>query len=634
MAIPGLQQIITQVTLTTQQAISGWNLFAQAGRAAFQVISTSARQSAAATNASLTQIQNGLMGIGTAAVNTGRTMRQAGISMTIGLSAPVGAMVKTMSSAASEANEMTSRFNILFAKQGDDVKKWSEELGQSIGRSSIKLQGMASTFQAFFVKIDPTGKKAADLSKQFVVMAQDLSSFWDVTEDEALTALRAGLVGEIEPLRKFGILLSEQAVKVQALKMGFHQLNGTFTETEKVQARVALITKQMGAAEGDAKRTSQQFANQVRALQGAWYDLRVEIGQNINEIILPLVIKLKDLLIWFKNLPEGVQTVIAYFALFIMAVGPVLTVVGQLVMGLGWFAQGISFIIPAFRLLTSLLVPFSIALRGIGLAFQFVIGFIGGFGSALTGAIAAVGLWPILIAVALGVALALIIYYWDDIIKAIMSAQKSIETNLKDSWNLIGNIFTTAIQYFQGKWDQFVSYLESKWGAFGTFVITVIENMFSPLTNLINLAKEAFAWINKANAAEASGGGGGIGHMATGGPVPRNMFARIHAGEFVHRAAAVRKYGLHFMQMVNSLALPAAFAGSFADGGLVMGPRSLSMATSGEGGGLGSRPFNLIIDGRTFNNLRAPADTAESLIKYARQRQVQSAGKKPDWYGG
>ncbi|MCV6900945.1 hypothetical protein OE165_28330, partial [Escherichia coli] len=80
--------------------------------------------------------------------------------------------------------------------------------------------------------------------------ADDASSFYNVPLESALEKIRSGLVGEAEPLRAFGVLLSEAAVKQQALAMGVRPVNGELSEQEKVMARVELITKGLNKAQG------------------------------------------------------------------------------------------------------------------------------------------------------------------------------------------------------------------------------------------------------------------------------------------------------------------------------------------------------------------------------------------------
>lgn len=127
--------------------------------------------------------------------------------------------------------------------------------------------------------------------------------------------------------------------------------------------------------------------------------------------------------------------------------------------------------------------------------------------------------------------------------------------------------------------------------------------------------------------------GGGVPQYATGGYVAGpgtgtsdSIPAWLSNGEFVVRAAAVKRFGVDFFRQLNGLSLnPAAFGGrfGFASGGLVGAPSGLSMSSSA-----GGRSFNLVIDGRSFNGLSGGSDTIASLEKYAALRQLSATSKR------
>jgi hypothetical protein len=45
------------------------------------------------------------------------------------------------------------------------------------------------------------------------------------------------------------------------------------------------------------------------------------------------------------------------------------------------------------------------------------------------------------------------------------------------------------------------------------------------------------------------------------------------------------------------------------------------------------RPINLTIGTETFENLQAPEDVAERLVRFSIGKQIRSTGRKPAWYG-
>ena len=121
--------------------------------------------------------------------------------------------------------------------------------------------------------------------------------------------------------------------------------------------------------------------------------------------------------------------------------------------------------------------------------------------------------------------------------------------------------------------------------------------------------------------------------------------ARLSRGEFVIRAAAVRRYGVQFMAALNGMRLrvPAFARGgmvlptptfkmgvpAFAGGGLV----PAGMAASGFGENTGGNAFTLVIGGQTFTGLQASDDAMSSLQRFTNAKMTRSLGRKPSWSG-
>jgi hypothetical protein len=107
-----------------------------------------------------------------------------------------------------------------------------------------------------------------------------------------------------------------------------------------------------------------------------------------------------------------------------------------------------------------------------------------------------------------------------------------------------------------------------------------------------------------------------------------SIIARLSRGEFVMRAASVRKFGADFFERLNSGVLPA-----FATGGLVSLPSpagisSLS-AMSFEGGG--GRPVLLQLPDGSRTELRGSGNAVSDLEKRLRRTSVAQICRKPSW---
>lgn len=261
----------------------------------------------------------------------GGNLQKVGVGMTAALTVPLGAFGVASFKAASDAAELESAFNQTFGNLAGAMNDWATQTGDAMGRSTQSMQKLANTFGIFFNQAAPTREEAAKMSQTFAVLAQDLSSFYNVSESDALAKLRSGLSGESEPLRDFGVFLSEAAVQAKALEMGLAGANNPLTEQEKIMARYAIILEQTKNAQGDVARTSGGTANQMRAAAAAFEELQVVVGTKLLPVLTPLISKLGEMLNWFSQLPEPVQTFAVAAAAIGAAFGPVLGAIGTMI---------------------------------------------------------------------------------------------------------------------------------------------------------------------------------------------------------------------------------------------------------------------------------------------------------------
>ena len=122
------------------------------------------------------------------------------------------------------------------------------------------------------------------MSIGLVRLAGDLASFNNMPTADVLDKLRAGIVGETEPLKSLGININEASLKARALSMGLIGVNDVMTTSARVQASYSLMLQQTSLAQGDFARTSGGLANQQRILAATIGNLKTTLG----EAFLPL----------------------------------------------------------------------------------------------------------------------------------------------------------------------------------------------------------------------------------------------------------------------------------------------------------------------------------------------------------
>lgn len=206
--------------------------------------------------------------------------------------------------AAIDAQEMGSAFEVVFGDMAASVRSWAEETGDALGRSTQEIMRGALAFQELFGQaLQPA--QAAELSKQFAVLTQDLASFKNLSNEVAQQKLFSGLVGEAEPLRAVGVFLSDAAVQAKAAEMGLSGVNDELTDQEKIVARAAIIQEQLANASGDVERTSGSAANQIKTYNAAVEELQVAIGSKLLPTLTPLITQAANIVTAMAQMAQG-----------------------------------------------------------------------------------------------------------------------------------------------------------------------------------------------------------------------------------------------------------------------------------------------------------------------------------------
>jgi hypothetical protein len=181
-------------------------------------------------------------------------------------------------SMASNLEESQSKVNVVFGASAGVVNEFAATSAQAFGITKQAALEATGTFgnllQAF-----GTGKdQAAEMSTTLIGLAADLASFNNTGIEDAIQALRSGLSGETEPLKRFGVALNDVRLKQEATTLGLYDGSGALDINAKTQAAYALILKDTGLAQGDFARTSDGFANQMRILKASLTDAATELG--------------------------------------------------------------------------------------------------------------------------------------------------------------------------------------------------------------------------------------------------------------------------------------------------------------------------------------------------------------------
>jgi len=193
--------------------------------------------------------------------------------------------LKSSVSAASNLAEQQNKVNVVFGKSGQIVNDFAKTTATSMGIANDQALEAAGTFGNLFRTVDLAPEKNAQLSTSLVKLAADMASFNNADPSEVLLALRSGLIGEAEPLRRFGVLLSETRVQQEAMRETGKDNAKQLTDQEKVLARYNLILQDTVPAQGDFARTQDGLANSQRSLTAQIRELSSALGTELMPIV-------------------------------------------------------------------------------------------------------------------------------------------------------------------------------------------------------------------------------------------------------------------------------------------------------------------------------------------------------------
>ena len=204
--------------------------------------------------------------------------------------------VRAIASWINESNEYTENLNLFTVAMGEyaaEAQKYAEHVGEVMGIDPSDWMRSQGVFMTLATGFGVAGDRAAVMSQQLTQLGYDLSSFFNISVEEAMDKLKSGFSGELEPLRNLGYDLSQAKLEAVALSLGIKKSVNSMTQAEKAQLRYYAIMTQVTTVQGDMARTLENPANQLRILRAQVTQAARALGNifiPILNAVLPYVI--------------------------------------------------------------------------------------------------------------------------------------------------------------------------------------------------------------------------------------------------------------------------------------------------------------------------------------------------------
>lgn len=215
--------------------------------------------------------------------------------------------------------EATDLFHNAMGNLSGEADTLISKMQGLLGVDPTKAMTYMATIQSLGTSFGLTSDKAYILSKNLTQLAYDEGSYWNKDVAEAFTAMSSAISGEIEPIRRLGIDLTQARLQQELLALGFNKQVSSLSQADKAVLRYIAIMKQTANIQGNLAQTIQSPANQIKILKAQLDMLAKSVGSllypALKAILPPLIAAvqlIREFVEWVAKL-MGVKVVFTDF---------------------------------------------------------------------------------------------------------------------------------------------------------------------------------------------------------------------------------------------------------------------------------------------------------------------------------
>lgn len=215
--------------------------------------------------------------------------------------------------------EATDLFHNAMGNLSGEADTLISKMQGLLGVDPTKAMTYMATIQSLGTSFGLASDKAYILSKNLTQLAYDESSYWNKDVAETFTAMSSAISGEIEPIRRLGIDLTQARLQQELLALGFNKQVSSLSQADKAVLRYIAIMKQTANVQGNLAQTIQSPANQIKILKAQLDMLAKSVGSLLypamKSILPPLIAAvqlIREFVEWVAKL-MGVKVVFTDF---------------------------------------------------------------------------------------------------------------------------------------------------------------------------------------------------------------------------------------------------------------------------------------------------------------------------------
>lgn len=215
--------------------------------------------------------------------------------------------------------EATDLFHNAMGNLSGEADTLISKMQGLLGVDPTKAMTYMATIQSLGTSFGLASDKAYILSKNLTQLSYDEGSYWNKDVAETFTAMSSAISGEIEPIRRLGVDLSQARLQQELLALGFNKQVSSLSQADKAVLRYIAIMKQTANVQGNLAQTIQSPANQIKILKAQLDMLAKSVGSllypALKSILPPLIAAvqlIREFVEWVAKL-MGVKVVFTDF---------------------------------------------------------------------------------------------------------------------------------------------------------------------------------------------------------------------------------------------------------------------------------------------------------------------------------
>lgn len=197
------------------------------------------------------------------------------------------ALGKQAVGAASNLQQSMGAVDDVFKSSAKQVHAYAQKAADAVGLSRNQYNEMATLIGTQLKNGGTAANQLADQANKVIKIGADLSAQFGGNTKDAVDALSAALKGERDPIEKYGISLTQNAIDAEAAALGYKKVNGQLTTQATQAATLSLIQKQSADSTGKFARETDTLAHKQQVLSAKWEDAKAKLGN----LLLPIVTK-------------------------------------------------------------------------------------------------------------------------------------------------------------------------------------------------------------------------------------------------------------------------------------------------------------------------------------------------------